>query len=60
MTGDGKTTTTAEVIVDNYKNSPEIVFNEDRAYYSPIRDIVNLPKKQKFVSYEEYFCTLFH
>jgi antirestriction protein ArdC len=23
-------------------------------------DIVNLPKKQKFVSSEEYYCTAFH
>ena len=44
----------------NYKNAPEIIFEDDRAYYSPLRDIVNLPRRQKFVSQEEYFCTAFH
>lgn len=58
--GKGKTTTTAEAIMSSYKNAPEIIFEDDRAYYSPLRDIVNLPKKQKFVSHEEYFCTAFH
>lgn len=60
VTDGGKTTTTAEAIMANYKNAPEIIFEDDRAYYSPLRDIVNLPKKQKFVSQEEYFCTAFH
>lgn len=61
VTGHGKTTTNAEAIVANYKNTPEIVSDEqDRAFYSPWRDIVNLPKKGKFVSREEYYSTLFH
>lgn len=62
VTGPGKTTTTtAEAIVSNYKNPPEIVsMEQDRAYYSPLRDIVNVPKKEKFVSREEYYSTVFH
>ena len=60
VTGEGNTITTAEAIISNYKNAPEIIFEDDRAYYSPLRDIVNLPKKQKFVSREEYFSTAFH
>lgn len=59
-TGEGKTTTTAEAIMVNYKNAPDITFEDDRAYYSPLRDIVNLPKRQKFVSHEEFYCTAFH
>lgn len=61
VTSSGKTTTTAEVIVSKYRDTPEIVsVEQDRAYYSPLRDIVNVPKKEKFVSREEYYSTLFH
>jgi len=31
VTGEGKTTTTAEAIISNYKNAPEIIFEDDRA-----------------------------
>lgn len=55
-----KTITGAETVLTNYKNAPEVVFEDDRAYYSPLRDIVNMPKRQRFVSSEEYYCTLFH
>lgn len=60
VSGDGKTTMNAEAIVSNYLNAPEIIFEDDKAFYSPLRDIVNMPKRQKFVSHEEYYCTLFH
>lgn len=60
VTGEVKTLIAAETIIANYKNAPEVIFEEDRAYYSPLRDIVNLPKKQKFISYEEFYCTAFH
>lgn len=56
----GKITTSAQSIVANYKDAPEIFYKEDRAFYSPLRDIVNMPKKGKFSSLEEFYCTLFH
>lgn len=55
-----KTLTGAETVISNYKNAPEVVFEKDRAFYSPLRDLVNMPKKQRFVSTEEFYCTFFH
>ncbi|MGE3608587.1 MAG: ArdC family protein [Bacteriovoracaceae bacterium] len=57
---ENKAITGADSIIANYKNAPEIIYKENRAYYSPLRDTVNMPKKQNFVSSEEYYCTLFH
>lgn len=39
---------------------PEITHNESRAYYSPVRDFVNMPKKELFDSPENYYAVLFH
>lgn len=39
---------------------PEIYHEKDGAYYDPVFDTVNMPKKDTFVSTEEYYCTLFH
>jgi antirestriction protein ArdC len=50
----------AESIVNNFKNKPEIVFETQQAYYSPSADIINMPKKDTFTSEQNYYATLFH
>lgn len=50
----------AAAIVSGYKNAPEIETKGDDACYSPLLDLVRMPKRQRFVSSEEYYCTLFH
>lgn len=52
--------TEAEAIVNNYKTKPEVKHVEQRAYYSPSLDYVNMPKKGTFDSPEAYYSTLFH
>lgn len=51
----------AEKIVEGYINKPEIINeNLDSAFYSPGRDIINMPYKEQFKRSEEYYSTLFH
>lgn len=47
-------------IVTNMPHAPEIRYQGDNAWYSPSRDLVNIPEKQLFKSTEEHYCTLFH
>lgn len=49
-----------EAIVDGFKNKPTIVYKEQQAYYSPSRDLVNMPKRDSFISAESYYGTLLH
>jgi antirestriction protein ArdC len=49
-----------EEIIKNWINAPIIKHEEAKAYYSPVRDIINLPKKSAFEVPEEYYCTAFH
>lgn len=49
-----------EDIVNNYETCPIIKFNEQKAFYSPSLDFINMPRKESFVSVEEYYSTLFH
>lgn len=49
----------AEKIVNEYNEVP-ILHLEDSAYYSPSRDFINLPSKEKFSKIEEYYSTAFH
>ena len=46
--------------LNNMPNPPKIVHQRQMAFYNPIEDIVNLPKKESFSSIEEYYSTLFH
>jgi antirestriction protein ArdC len=39
---------------------PELKHEKNKAYYSPVKDYINMPKKEKFLSDEEYYATLFH
>jgi len=50
----------AEKIANGYKDAPEVQHKENRAYYNPEKDLVNLPKKNNFKSDAGYYATLFH
>lgn len=50
----------AEKIRDGYRNRPDIREMETRAYYSPSRDLINIPKREMFKTREGYYATLFH
>lgn len=50
----------AEDILAAYKDKPQIRHEEPRAYYVPALDYVNMPRKERFKSVEEYYSTLFH
>ena len=39
---------------------PKVFHEEQRAYYSPGQDIINMPKKESFAKTPEYYSTLFH
>ena len=49
-----------ENIVMSYKDSPEVTFGGDRAYYSPLFDKIQMPNKIDFATPENYYATLFH
>lgn len=49
-----------EKIVASYKGKPAIQHLEQRAYYRPAFDVVNMPVKDSFTSVEEYYAVLFH
>ena len=54
----------ADVFIAN--TMADIKFNEQRAFYDPIKDYINMPKKQDFIdtqdakANESYYSTLFH
>jgi len=50
----------AEAVRDGYIDAPDYQELENRAYYAPARDLVNLPKKEAFKSIAGYYGTLFH
>lgn len=50
----------AEETVSRMPNAPSIKHKEQRAFYDPLRDAVNMPKKTTFKSPESYYSTLFH
>lgn len=49
-----------EAIVEEMPKKPMIKFKENRAYYHPFFDFINMPKMKTFTSSETYYCTLFH
>ena len=51
---------TCERIVRAIPNPPRIVHKKQAAWYSPSKDLVNMPKQNTFTSDEEYYSTLFH
>jgi len=50
----------AEAIVAGMPYRPEIRHGQQRAFYSPSLDYVNMPKPETFVTDAEYYSTLFH
>lgn len=49
-----------EAVVYAMPKRPEILHNEQQAYYRPSTDTVNMPKFETFDGSEEYYSTLFH
>lgn len=53
----------AETLSNSYidkQGSLKLVHLEDSAYYSPSRDVVNMPKLDTFVDADSYYKVLFH
>lgn len=50
-----------ENIVLDMPNAPKLVaIDSDRAFYSPLDDVVNMPFLNQFTSAEAFYATLFH
>ena len=49
-----------EQVVKAMPNAPEITHQSQRACYSPLLDIVNMPKPESFDAPVNYYSTLFH
>lgn len=50
-----------DAVYAGYSNAPEIVhIDPARAYYSPLLDVVNMPRPTAFDCLEAYYCVLFH
>jgi antirestriction protein ArdC len=50
----------AQKLVEAYTTAPRITHLQQKAYYSPVMDFVNMPKPATFTSPDHYYCTLFH
>lgn len=50
----------AEALIHEYPARPDIQHNDQRAYYSPSRDIINMPMQESFEDIESYYSVLFH
>jgi antirestriction protein ArdC len=50
----------AEAIVAGMPKRPEITHLEQRAYYRPLTDSVNMPHRETFPITDHYYSTLFH
>ncbi len=52
----------AEQIITGYHNKPDIHFSDkdDRAYYSPMADMISVPQMKYFATPSEFFKTLYH
>jgi antirestriction protein ArdC len=49
-----------EQIIDDMPLKPAIISKHQRAYYLPIKDVVNMPEFNSFKNPESYYSTLFH
>jgi antirestriction protein ArdC len=49
-----------EQVVKNMPECPPIRHKEQKAFYNPLEDFVNMPKKNSFKSDSSYYSTLFH
>ena len=50
----------AQSIVEAMPSAPAITHQSQRACYSPLLDVVNMPKPESFDASENYYSTLFH
>lgn len=50
----------AQELIDQYVDRPEIKYGFTRACYRPSSDEVNMPNPEAFKGSEEYYSTLFH
>ena len=50
----------ADLVYDNYKNSPRLAHGGGQAYYRPSNDWVQMPEQTTFVDGDSYYKTLFH
>jgi len=50
----------AESVVAAMPNAPAITHQSQRACYSPLLDVVNMPRPESFDTPENYYSTLFH
>lgn len=50
----------ADKLIENMPKKPDCQEIENRAYYSPTRDIVNMPKRGLFESESAFYSTYFH
>lgn len=49
-----------EQLLAGMKDKPFIQHEQQAAWYSPSRDLINLPKPESFESPEEFYSTLYH
>ncbi|MEZ5016061.1 MAG: zincin-like metallopeptidase domain-containing protein [Flavipsychrobacter sp.] len=54
------TNTQVEDILKGMPNAPKVYHKEPKAYYNPLKDYVNMPKQNSFVSDNAYYSTLLH
>jgi len=47
-------------IAKGYKGAPSVTHGGDRAFYSPLRDSIEIPFKEDFHGKEGYYSVLFH
>ena len=50
----------AEKIIDEMENRPEIKHGRPKAFYNPRKDLINMPEQDLFLSDPEYYAVLFH
>lgn len=49
-----------ERIIENMEDCPMIQHIDDKAYYVPSMDYINMPSLSRFENSEAYYCILFH
>jgi antirestriction protein ArdC len=49
-----------EDIWSRFNNPPKLIHNQQKAFYRPSEDLINMPLKNSFDGEEEYYSTLFH
>lgn len=49
-----------EFVIEDYKTCPSIHFGSDGASYVHVKDYINMPFRERFISQEQFYATLFH